>query len=342
MKRILVLYKELAGYFIDCLDELCLKHDTQADVVAYPVHADAPFEFRHSDRITILSRASTSDQDLKRMVAANHYQLIFTGGWFDKGYLHALKHRNCPALLGFDNAWSGSLKQQLSTLYGRMFIRPLFEFAFVPGTPQASFALKLGFRNEQIIRGAYSCNVAKFSGVALQQQSKNRLIYAGRYSTEKFAFPLFRIFHALAEKEFPNWELHCIGTGPLWDERLQSPHIVHHGFMQPDDLLAFMKTGNAFVLPSTFEPWGVVVHEFAAAGYPLILSNSVGAAEAFLEEGKNGYVFQSGDRNELEKSLRKMLSQSPEILHHMGNRSRLLAEKITPSTWAQSIASMMH
>ena len=47
--------------------------------------------------------------------------------------------------------------------------------------------------------------------------------------------------------------------------------------MQPEDLLAFMSTGKAFVLPSTFEPWGVAVHEFAAAGYPLILSDAVGA-----------------------------------------------------------------
>jgi glycosyltransferase involved in cell wall biosynthesis len=341
MKRILVLYKELAGYFIACLDELCLKHNTQADVVAYPVNADAPFEFKHSDRIQIYTRNSISNQELKRMIAHNDYDLIFTGGWFDKGYLTALKHRKCPALLGFDNAWNGSLKQQLSTLYGRFFLRPLFEFAFVPGSRQVTFASKLGFSPDRIVRGAYSCNVDKFSGVELEQQPTNRLIYAGRYSSEKFVEPLFKLFHKLAEQEFPNWELHCIGTGPLWNDRLQSPHIVHHGFMQPDNLLTFMHTGNAFVLPSTFEPWGVVVHEFASAGYPLILSDAVGAAESFLEPEKNGYSFRSGDMNDLEKSLRKMMSQSPETLRAMGNRSRLLAENITPSTWAQSIANMM-
>jgi len=341
MKRILVLYKELAGYFISCLDELCLKHQTQADVVAYPVHSDAPFEFKHSSNIQIFSRNNISDHELQRMIASNSYDLIFTGGWFDKGYLRALKNRTCPALLGFDNAWNGSLKQQLSTLYGRMFIRPLFEFAFVPGSRQATFASKLGFPDEKIIRGAYSCDVSKFSGVVHQQQSKNRLIYAGRYSSEKFVTPLFNLFHALAEKDFPNWELHCIGTGPLWGERLESPHIVHHGFMQPNDLLAFMQTGNAFVLPSTFEPWGVVAHEFAAAGYPLILSDAVGAAEAFLEPDKNGFVFHSRNLNSLEETLRKMMSLSLDEMQIMGKHSQLLAANITPTTWAQSIASMM-
>ena len=341
MKRILVLYKELAGYFIACLDELCLKHGVQADVIAYPVNADAPFEFKHSERIKISSRASVSDQELSRMVATADYDLIFTGGWFDKGYLAALRLRKCPALLGFDNAWTGSLKQRLSTFYGRMFLKPLFEYAFVPGSRQAVFASKLGFQEKSIIRGAYSCDVSKFSSVIQQPQRHNRLIYAGRYSPEKYVQPLFELFHKLAEKEFPNWELHCIGTGPLWNERLQSPHIVHHGFMQPDELLAFMSTGNAFVLPSTFEPWGVAVHEFAAAGYPLILSDAVGAAEAFLETTKNGYLFQAGNRAALEDALRKMMSQSQAQLLEMGRHSRALACSITPESWATSVAGMM-
>jgi glycosyltransferase involved in cell wall biosynthesis len=313
----------------------------QADVIAYPVNADAPFEFKHSEHIKISSRASVSDQELSRMVAAEDYDLIFTGGWFDKGYLAALKHRKCPALLGFDNAWTGSLKQRLSTFYGRMFLKPLFEYAFVPGSRQAVFASKLGFQEKSVIRGAYSCDVSKFSSVILQPQRHNRLIYAGRYSPEKYVQPLFELFHKLAEKEFPTWELHCIGTGPLWNERLLSPHIVHHGFMQPEDLLAFMQSGNAFVLPSTFEPWGVAVHEFAAAGYPLILSDAVGAAEAFLETTKNGYLFQAGNKDALEDALRKMISQSQAQLLEMGRHSRALAFSITPESWATSVAGMM-
>jgi len=341
MKRILVLYKELAGYFIACLDELCEQHGVRADVVAYPVNADAPFQFKHSERIRLIARNTLTDDQLERMIADNSYDLIFTGGWFDKGYLKAIRRRKCPALLGFDNAWNGSLKQQLSTVYGRFFLKPLFEYAFVPGTAQATFARKLGFTEEHIVRGAYSCDVARFSQVKLNQHTKNRLIYAGRYSPEKFVQPLFDVFHKLAETSFSNWELHCIGTGPLWSERLQSPHIIHHGFMQPDALLEFMQTGNAFVLPSTFEPWGVVAHEFAAAGYPLVLSDAVGASEAFLQQGKNGYRFQANNAEALKEALTKMLSLNAHQLQEMGASSRLLAQSITPKTWAESVASMM-
>jgi glycosyltransferase involved in cell wall biosynthesis len=183
--------------------------------------------------------------------------------------------------------------------------------------------------------------VAKFSSVVLEPQSKKRLIYAGRYSPEKFITQLFTVFHELAELEFPNWELHCIGTGPLWEERLHSRHIVHHGFMQPNELLTFMSTGSSFVLPSTFEPWGVAVHEFATAGYPLLLSDAIGAAEVFLESTKNGYLFESGNMKALEGALRMMMSQSSEELLAMGRHSRALAVKITPESWAASLAGMM-
>jgi glycosyltransferase involved in cell wall biosynthesis len=341
MKRILVLYKELAGYFIACLDELCEQHNVQADVVAYPVNADAPFHFKHSERIQLIARDTITDGQIEQMIARNSYNLIFTGGWFDKGYLKAIRQRNCPALLGFDNAWSGSFKQQLSTVYGRFFIKPLFEYAFVPGTAQAIFASKLGFSEKHIVRGAYSCDVSRFSQVQLHQQTKNRLIYAGRYSPEKFVLPLFSEFHKLAETSFPNWELHCIGTGPQWSERLESPHITHHGFMQPDALLEFMQTGNAFVLPSTFEPWGVVAHEFAAAGYPLVLSDAVGASEAFLQHRKNGYLFQANNAETLKEALAKIMSHNAHQLQEMGAASRSLAQSISPKTWADSVASMM-
>jgi glycosyltransferase involved in cell wall biosynthesis len=341
MKRILVLYKELAGYFIACLDELCQKHNVEADVIAYPVHADAPFQFKHSSRIRIISRNTVSDVELCRMAADSNYNLIFTGGWFDKGYLKALRGRKAPALLGFDNAWHGSIKQQASALYGRLFIRPLFEYAFVPGSKQRAFALHLGFNENQIISGAYSCDVSRFSTVQLQAQTKKRLVYAGRYSPEKFIEPLFQAFHELASTRFPDWELHCIGTGPIWEARMQSPHIVHHGFMQPDDLLSFMPTGSAYILPSTFEPWGVAAHEFAAAGYPLILSNAVGAAEAFLEDGVNGYLFNSAQQDAMKAAMAKLMLHSQSELTAMGAKSREMAMHITPTTWANDLARIM-
>ena len=341
MKRILVLYKELAGYFLACLDQLCEEYDVHADVIAYPVNKDAPFLLKHSSRINISSRIDYTRESLQMKIHTGQYNLIFTGGWFDKDYLNGLSVRNCPALLGFDNPWQGTIKQRLAAIYGRLFIKSKFDYAFVPGSKQKTFAQHLGFADAHIITGAYSCDVPKFSAIKRVGSRPKRLVYVGRYAPEKFIPRLFDAFLETNSTLNDQWELHCVGVGPLFQQRVQHPHIYHHGFMQPDELTRFMTTGDAFVLPSLYEPWGLVVHEFAAAGYPMIVSDAVCAGEAFLQPGQNGFRFQAGNTESLKQALHALMSLTEEELKHMGGRSKALAQSITPATWAKSIYALM-
>lgn len=346
MKRILVLYRELAGYFVECLNNLCDRHDVEAHVVAYPVNTDAPFQFRFSERVKIDQRKDHTIESLTNLIAEGKFDLIFCGGWSDKDYLKAISHRRSKALLGFDNQWNGSLKHRLSALYGRRRIKPLFEFAFVPGSLQKQFAIQLGFPERSIITGAYSCDVRRFS--ALQNIRKDRtprtgkkLIYVGRYVKEKFVDVLWEIIEEMSDAELNGWTLHCAGTGALWNERTHNKAVIHHGFLQPDQLFEIMKDGDAFVLPSTFEPWGVVVHEFACAGYPLLISSAVGSSESFLRDQENGYLLKPGDKASLRTNLLSLFASDDAKLKKMGEKSAELGNIITPDTWARSLYSIM-
>ena len=341
MKRILVLYKELAGYFLACLDQLCEEYDVHADVIAYPVNKDAPFLLKHSTRVNISSRTEYTRASLRKKIQTGQYNLIFTGGWFDKDYLDALSVRNCPALLGFDNPWQGTIKQRLAAVYGRLFIKSGFDYAFVPGSKQRIFAQHLGFTDSHIITGAYSCDVTKFSAIKRIGAQPKRLVYVGRYAPEKFIPQLFEAFLEINNTLKDHWELHCVGVGPLFDQRIEHPHIFHHGFMQPEELTRFMAVGDAFVLPSLYEPWGLVVHEFAAAGYPMILSDAVCAGEAFLKPGLNGYRFEAGQTDSLKHALNQLMNLTGDELEQMGEHSRVLAQSISPALWAKSIYALM-
>lgn len=346
MKRILILYRELAGYFVECLNHLCENYGVEAVVVAYPVNVDAPFRFALSAKIVLKNRNEISALEIASLVSEPQFDLIFCGGWSDIAYLDALKQRKTKALLGFDNQWNGSLKHIASSIYARWKIKPQFEYAFVPGAKQHQFARHMGFAPSQIMVGAYSCDTQKFASLAEIRKNriinkKKKLLYTGRYAHEKFIQELCVVMHQILAEGDNNWELHCIGTGSLWNERIQSSGIFHHGFMQPDELFEFMKTGDAFILPSTFEPWGVVVHEFAAAGYPMILSSNVGAGEIFLIENQNGFFFQAGDAEELQKKLKNLFTLSNEQLNAMGEKSAELAQQITPDTWAKSLYQIM-
>jgi glycosyltransferase involved in cell wall biosynthesis len=90
-------------------------------------------------------------------------------------------------------------------------------------------------------------------------------------------------------------ELHIAGTGPLEGElrelvaRLGVP-ARFAGYTAPDDLPAAYASADAFVLPSVFEPFGVVVREAVAAGLPVICSPTTGAAGDVAVAGRNALL----------------------------------------------------
>ena len=95
------------------------------------------------------------------------------------------------------------------------------------------------------------------------------------------------------------------------------------------------------MLPSFYEPWGVVVHEHACAGMPLLLSSAVGAGERFLVEASNGYRFISGDKASLKTMLRMFILSSDDELRGMGKKSAELGNAWNPSAWARTAIDLI-
>jgi len=136
-------------------------------------------------------------------------------------------------------------------------------------------------------------------------------------------------------KDNPKWELHCVGTGDGFDSKVEHPNIFHHGFLQPSELEPLIKDATAFVIPSLFEPWGVVLHEMAAAGLPLITSDAVGAAKTFVKDGVNGWTYSSSNKLELVNRIEQLYSLSDEELFNMGGESHRISKSISPDVWAE-------
>ncbi|WP_448562187.1 glycosyltransferase [Trichothermofontia sp.] len=79
------------------------------------------------------------------------------------------------------------------------------------------------------------------------------------------------------------------------------------GFVNQSSLPEVYTSADLFVLPSAFEPFGVVVNEAMLCGCPVIVSDQVGAAHDLVIPGKTGYIFPHGDIDILSKILRKVL-----------------------------------
>lgn len=356
MKRFLFLYTELAPYVLACLKALVEKNDVEVHLVRWPVNAEAPFELDFGGRSKVYERGALDDESLVRLTQALKPDITFASGWVDKGYLAACREarkQGRPVVICSDTAWRGDARQVAAAIAARFWIKGTFSHAWVTGEAQATYARKLGFAEASIRTGFYSADVERFAPLARQFNAlkatkyPHRFLCVARYIPTKGQQYMCDAFAQLCGAgESGDWELWIAGTGEVHDEVRNSPsgrhaRIKHLGFIQPEAMPEVMAQCGVFVLPSTYEPWGVVVQEHACAGFPMLLSSAVGAAERFLVEGVNGHSFVAGDKASLMNALRAMIGRTDQQLRVMGDSSAERGTRWNPTEWARTAMSFL-
>ncbi len=345
--RLLFLYSELASYFIACIEELVRRYEVEVHVIHWPVNNEAPFAFNLPRNISFYDKKGLPGGRLKEKLEFLQPDFIYCSGWMDKDYLKAVKgyKKIIPVAMGLDTWWEGKPAQYLACLASPFAITPLFSHCWVPGLKQKKYALKLGFKQEQIMMNYYSADTDYFTAMGEKAEAAkkikypHRFLYVGRYYHFKGITDMWNAFIEWKNEKDNDWELWCLGTGTV--PPAEHPSIRHFGFVQPASMEGFIRDAGAAIVPSRFEPWGVALHEFASAGLPIICSTRVGAAEAFLEDGRNGYLYPAGDVVKLKQALNAIADQSDDTLLSMGMESRRLALKITPLLWADTLMKLV-
>jgi glycosyltransferase involved in cell wall biosynthesis len=124
------------------------------------------------------------------------------------------------------------------------------------------------------------------------------------------------LIHAIGLSAALNPLLLMAGDGALSPEmeelaRKVAPGMVKFlGFRNQTELPALYDLCDVFVLPSVFEPWGLVVNEVMNAGKPVIVSNKVGSGHDLVQPGVNGDVFQAGNVEDLLVHMRPWLEDA--------------------------------
>jgi len=348
MKKVMFLYSELAGYLFSCFEELA-NRGLEVKVIHWAVNPEAPFVLPQIKGVEFLSREGLDMRALMDLKETFEPDILLVSGWLDSDYLAVSKRsrKHIPTVILFDTKWNGSIKQRLMSLLGSAFLNRIFSHAWVAGQGQKKYASRLGFKEENIRTGFYTADVAHFKEIydlrikSMQTGFSRRIIYVGRYVNQKNIQMLWSAFIKANELTGGQWKLRCIGTGERFEERLIHEDIEHVGFVQPSELSTYLLDAGVFVLPSTFEPWGVVVHEMAAAGFPMILSDQIGASEEFLAEGHNGFSFDSSKETELLEAMQSMMTLEDSELRRFSEESHRLALKLDPSEWASRLLSLL-
>lgn len=151
------------------------------------------------------------------------------------------------------------------------------------------------------------------------------LLYVGRLSYEKKVHDLRPILDRI-----PNTRLVIVGDGPYRPELediFAGTNTKFMGYLKGEPLSQAYASADIFTFPSSLETFGLVVVEAMAAGLPIVASR-VGGIPDVIEEGLNGYTFDSGDIDALTEGV-ESISVTRNRIAEMGQNARAFAETQT-------------
>ncbi len=161
--------------------------------------------------------------------------------------------------------------------------------------------------------------------VNVSEDSRQYYLYFGRLSEEKGIMTLLK---ALNNVKSP---LKLVGTGPL-NEKIKEyvsadsmDYVSIMGFKQGQELIDIIGNAKAVILPSEWYengPYSAI--EALQLGRPIIGANIGGIPELICD---NGYIFQSGNVDDLMEALYKMNQISDEEWNKLSQKSKELFSK---------------
>lgn len=338
--EILFLYSHVMGYTYACLKKLKQIYNYKITLVHYPENRLSPFKMPFDPEIITLPK----DRNIVLLLKNKKFDLVFVPGWMDKDYLKLAQHqrkKGAVIVAGCDTQWNGSFRQWIGLFYGRFYLKRIIDYWWVPGIFQYELIRKFGYKKDQILFNLYCADILKFEEAYCSKPTKTKnLIFVGRLVETKGVLLLVEAFNELNKELNLNWNLIIVGNGHL-REKISGDRIDIINFSQPEDLITILNNAGIFVLPSIYEPWGVVVHEFSAAGFPLVLSDACGSHIQFLKHDYNGYLFKSNDKESLKMALTRMYYKSDSELALMGKRSNIISKSITLEQWAATLSFLL-
>lgn len=322
--KIAIVYTGITSYMTDCWRELTARQGVELRIW---IEDTKTYRFK-GDRVKALQGLSChwdysenlTDIELgqaEHEIIAFAPDVIFVCGWSRElpPYIARSKRLvRIPMVLEMDMPWEWRIRKFAARF---LLWRRLRRFAaiFVPGGCAARYARWLGFPRCRIYEGRNCIDVAKFAGrssVAIDASAG--FLFLGRRSSEKGLDVLEKAYREYRQ------------LGGTW--RLDIPEYV-----EPEDVPRVMREHACLVVPSRWEPWGVVVLEAIAAGIKVIASDKVCARYDLPVDG----VFASGNCKQLARVMLDIEKRNPAISKK--DRDELL-KNYDVNVWADRVVTI--
>lgn len=239
---------------------------------------------------------------LLSLLCKTRYCRLIIGGWDDLRLrvLAFVSPKQKNALLcesSFYEYRSGFIKDMVKKL-----ILSRISVVYPSGKAQGRIFTHLGFKGDYRYTGG--CGLLNYiEQPAYQPRTEVKsFLYVGRLVEVKNLKMLIRVFN-----ELPHLQLNIIGFGEQEDglKAMAKENIRFLGAVENKRLSEYYQQADVYVLPSTFEPWGLVIEEALNNGTPVIVSDKVGCRDDLVTED-TGLVFDHESQQSLLDAIVKI------------------------------------
>jgi len=170
----------------------------------------------------------------------------------------------------------------------------------------------------------------------LKNYSNGKILFAVKERFEDKGGLLVLEAFKIALKSNPNLELTIIGQSK-YTEKIILPNVKVYGFVTVEKLQEIFNESSIFLMPATYEPWGLVYLEALACKIPIVGFNR----NSFPEISGNGvYGFSINEINpeELAKILIDAFS-NPQKLYEIGVKAQNYC--LNKYSWGNTVSKII-
>lgn len=205
------------------------------------------------------------------------------------------------------------------------------------------FSIFGGYPNKMLKWGYFTAKEEESFSDILAKKEKHSILWTGRMLSWKH--PEQVIFAALLLKgENLDFHLTMIGEGearPLVESLIKEngleDYVTLLPFMKPEEVRAYMKKSEIYLLTSDFEEgWGAVLNEAMSSGCAVVASHAAGATSYLLpEDGLKGFIYSSGEVGELASDIYDLLEKEEKRINMAERAYETMASLWSPEEAAE-------
>lgn len=254
--------------------------------------------------------------------------------WTPWVIIYSIIH-NVPLFIGYERTLHTERNASKLQTWYRKIVNKFVAGYLVNGNATRRYLLSIGVNDKKIHIGGMCADSDGLRARIAAMDEAEKLMLKAKYKKNDGLIYLFtgklierkgidHLLHVWKEhiKKYPNDSLIVVGNGDLYDDCIskysQISSVFFEGAVLYSDIYRFYAIADVYVMPTIEDNWSLVVPEAMSCGLPVATSIYNGCHEELIENGGNGYIFDTFNHEEFAEVLAKFHNVD---LVKMGNRS---------------------